>query len=100
RGLPHSHGDPHDLVIVEAGFGCNPAGCLLGAVDGLQRRIQRIGDPLFGHGKDFRYKLVDPAISPAPRFCRWCLLSHDGKRAVAANAVVCPYAPEMSTRSW
>ena len=80
RSFPHRHGDSHDLVIVEARFGSNPAGCLLGAVDGLQRRIQRVGDPLFGHGKKFWVQLCGSGISAVPPSGRRRMLCHGWKR--------------------
>ena len=101
-GLAHGHGNPHDLVIVEARFGRDSAGCLLGAVDGLQRRIQRIGDPLFGHGKKFMSTVFEPdsepETSPSDASGHRDCLTVTGKPCVSANAVVCPSAVQMSTR--
>ena len=62
--LTHRHRDPHDLIFLKARLSRDPRGCLLCVVDGLQRRIQRIGDPLFGHGKDFMNKAADPKSVP------------------------------------
>jgi hypothetical protein len=49
RGLTHRHGNLHDLVVAKAGFNRNPSRRVFGTVDGFERRIQCVRDPLVGH---------------------------------------------------
>ena len=42
--------DDQDFVVGKTEFGCNTGGLLLRIVDRLQRGVERIRDPLLGHG--------------------------------------------------
>ena len=79
----HGHSDFHDLFIGEPGLGGDLARRFFGAVNSVQRRIERVRHPLCAHGGGPARRPEDPNSFTGPPL--------DARREASGltNPVVC-----------
>ena len=81
----------------KSGFGRDSAGSFFGTVDGLQGRIERVGDPVCAHKCESVSKAEDSELRQPEHLAKYP--AYRAGSSSLANAVVCPSKPQLSTRA-